>query len=198
MASSFAKGDSGWMLGKVLVIGESWTTWSLEIFSNLGDSMILISNLNLLGVTWDHLVLLLVIMEKRPTPHLTTTSFRVVVESINVTSEPHPLRTKQSQFPQPLLVRLVFQTPHQHCCSSLDALQGLDIFPLVRGRKRNTVFEVQPHQSQVQKDDLLSALGGYTISDASQDDTGWCMSMGAIFSTQRNSIPHFVSYMLPS
>ena len=39
--------------------------------------------------------------------HLTTTSFQVVVESNKVLHQPPFLQTKQSQFPQPPLVRLV-------------------------------------------------------------------------------------------
>ena len=47
-------------------------------------------------------------------PHLTTTSLHVVVEGHNVSLEPPLL---QSQFPQPLLIRLALQTSH-----SFDAL----------------------------------------------------------------------------
>ena len=47
------------------------------------------------------LVLSLVTWEKRPDPHLPTTSFQVVVESNQVSPEPPPLQAKQSQFPQP-------------------------------------------------------------------------------------------------
>ena len=39
--------------------------------------------------------------------HLATISFQVVVESNKVSSEPPFLQTKQPQFPQPLLIRLV-------------------------------------------------------------------------------------------
>jgi len=39
--------------------------------------------------------------------HLTTTSFQVVVESNNVSTEPPLLQTKQTLFPQPLLRRFV-------------------------------------------------------------------------------------------
>ena len=49
---------------------------------------------------------------RRSQPHLSTTSFQVVVESDKVTPEPLLLQTEQSQFPQPLLIRLVLQTPH--------------------------------------------------------------------------------------
>ncbi|KAK4811094.1 hypothetical protein QYF61_016380 [Mycteria americana] len=44
---------------------------------------------------------------------------------------------KQSQFPQPLLIRLV----HELRCPSLDMLQHLNVVLVVRGPKLNTVFE---------------------------------------------------------
>ncbi|KAK4807052.1 hypothetical protein QYF61_018393 [Mycteria americana] len=43
-------------------------------------------------------------------PHLTTTSFQVVVESDEVSPQPPFLQAKQSQLPQPLLIRLLLQT----------------------------------------------------------------------------------------
>jgi len=39
--------------------------------------------------------------------HLATTSFQVAVESDKVSPQPPPLQIKQSQFPQPFVVRLV-------------------------------------------------------------------------------------------
>ncbi|KAK4810988.1 hypothetical protein QYF61_014460 [Mycteria americana] len=59
-------------------------------------------------------------------PHLSTTSFQA----------------KQSQLPQPLLIRLLLQTLHQLRCPSLYALQYLNIPLVVGGPKLNTVFEV--------------------------------------------------------
>ena len=55
-------------------------------------------------------------LQKETDTHLTTTSFQVVIESRKVPSQPPLLRTKQLQLPQPLLITLVLQTPHQpHC-----------------------------------------------------------------------------------
>ena len=59
-------------------------------------------------------------------PHFTTTSL-VDVKSNEVSLE-YLLQTEQSQFPQPFLVRLVLQKPHQLLCPSLDTLQGLNSF----------------------------------------------------------------------
>ncbi|KAK4816763.1 hypothetical protein QYF61_022761, partial [Mycteria americana] len=63
-------------------------------------------------------------------PHLSTTSFQVVVESDEVSPQPPFLQAKQSQLPQPLLIRLLLQTLHQLRCPSLYTLQYLNI-PLV-------------------------------------------------------------------
>ena len=41
-----------------------------------------------------------------------TTSLQVITESNKVSSEPPLLQTEQSQLLQPLLIRLVLQTPH--------------------------------------------------------------------------------------
>ncbi|KAK4823611.1 hypothetical protein QYF61_004214 [Mycteria americana] len=54
---------------------------------------------------------------------------------------PHQCRAKQTQFPQPLLIRLVLQTLHQLRCPSLDTLQPLNVSLVVGGPKLNTAFE---------------------------------------------------------
>ena len=66
---------------------------------------------------------------------LTTTSFQVVLESSKVSPQLPLLQTKQSQFPQPLIKRLVLQTPQQPCCPSLNMLQHLKVLLVVRGPK---------------------------------------------------------------
>ena len=50
-------------------------------------------------------------------PQLTTPSFQVVAESNKVSPEPPLLRTKQPQFPQPLLIRGAFKAvlSKDHC-----------------------------------------------------------------------------------
>jgi len=77
---------------------------------------------------------------------LTTTSFQVFVETNKVLPQPPLLQTKQPQFPQLFLLRLVLQTPHQPHCPSLDTLQHLNVLLVVRGPKLNTVLEMQPYQ----------------------------------------------------
>ncbi|KAK4828781.1 hypothetical protein QYF61_000806 [Mycteria americana] len=97
-------------------------------------------------------------------PHLSTTSFQA----------------KQSQFPQPLLIRLVLQTLHQLRCPSLDTLQHLNVSLVVGGPKLNTGFKVQPHQCRVQGHDHFPSPAGHTISDTSQDAIGFLGHLGTL------------------
>ena len=75
---------------------------------------------------------------------LTTTSFRVVVESNKVPPQRPLFWTKQPQLPQLLLRGHVLQALLQPRCPSLDALQHLNIPVVVRGPKLNIVLKVQP------------------------------------------------------
>ncbi|KAK4816275.1 hypothetical protein QYF61_014347, partial [Mycteria americana] len=106
-------------------------------------------------------------------PHLSTTSFQVVVESKKVSPQPPFLQAKHPQFPQPLLIRLVFQTLHQLRCPSLDMLQPLNVSLVGRGPKLNTVFEVRPHQCPVQGHDHFPSPAGHAIFHTSQDAFGF-------------------------
>ena len=85
-------------------------------------------------------------LRKETDTHFTTTSFQVAVENDKVPLQPLFLQTKQSQFPQSLLMRLLLLTSHQPCSSSLDTLQQLHVFLVVRGPKMNTVLQVWSHQ----------------------------------------------------
>ena len=105
-------------------------------------------------------------------PLLATTSLHTVVESNDISPEPPLLQTKQSQFPQPLLIRLVFLILHQLCRPSLDTFQSLNVFLVVKGPKMNTVLKLKPHQSWLQKDNHLPGPAGYTIFDTSPDAIG--------------------------
>ncbi|KAK4810025.1 LOW QUALITY PROTEIN: hypothetical protein QYF61_005088 [Mycteria americana] len=110
-------------------------------------------------------------------PHLSTTSFQVVVESDKVSPEPPFLQAEQPQVPQPLLIRL---TLHQLRCPSLDTLQHLNVSLVVRGPKLNTVFEVRPHQCRVQGHDHFPSLAGHAIFDTSQDAIGFLGHLGTL------------------
>ncbi|KAM9656072.1 uncharacterized protein ACIBXB_008597 [Morphnus guianensis] len=112
--------------------------------------------------------------------HLTTTPLQVVVESDKASPQPPFFQTKQPQFPQLLLIRLVLQAPHQLGCPSLDTLQHLNDFPVVRGPKVNTVLEVRPHQCRVQGNNHFPAPAGHTISDTGQDAVGLLGHLGTL------------------
>ncbi|KAK4827479.1 hypothetical protein QYF61_018779 [Mycteria americana] len=113
-------------------------------------------------------------------PHLSTTSFQVVVESKKVCPQPPFLQAKQPQFPQPLLIRLLLQTLHQLRCPSLDTLQHLNVSLVVGGPKLNTGFEVWPHQCRVQGHDHFPSPAGHTIPDTSQDAIGFLGRLGTL------------------
>ncbi|KAK4822237.1 hypothetical protein QYF61_011878 [Mycteria americana] len=113
-------------------------------------------------------------------PHLSTTSFQVVVESNKVSPQPPFLQAKQSQLPQLLLIRLVLQSLHQLRCPSLDMLQHLNVSLVVGGPKLNTVFEVRPHQCRVQGHDHFPSPAGHAISDTSQDAIGFLGHLGTL------------------
>ncbi|KAK4810067.1 hypothetical protein QYF61_007889 [Mycteria americana] len=97
-------------------------------------------------------------------PHLSTTSFQA----------------KQSQLPQPLLIRLLLQTLHQLCCPSLDTLQHLNVPLVVGGPKLNTGFKVRPHQCRVQGHDRFPSPAGHAIFDTSQDAIGFLGHLGTL------------------
>ncbi|KAK4830689.1 hypothetical protein QYF61_012858 [Mycteria americana] len=106
-------------------------------------------------------------------PHLSTTSFQVVVESNKVSPQPPLLQAKQPQLPQPILIRLVLQTLHQLRCPSLDSLQHLNVSLVVRGPKLNTGFEYRGTITPL-------SPAGHTISDTSQDAIGLVGHLGTL------------------
>ena len=69
-------------------------------------------------------------------PRLTISSLQAAVESNEVPPQPPLLQTEYPQLPQPLLIRLVLQTPPQPCCPSLDTLQPLNVLLGVRAPTR--------------------------------------------------------------
>jgi len=78
-------------------------------------------------------------MGEEANPHHPPTCLQAVVERDKVSPEPPLLQTEQSWFPQLFPIRSVLQTPHQLRYPSLDMLQGLNVFPVVRGLKLNAV-----------------------------------------------------------
>ncbi|KAK4825882.1 hypothetical protein QYF61_003156 [Mycteria americana] len=104
---------------------------------------------------------------------------------------------KQPQFPQPLLIRLVVQTLCKLHWSSLDTLQHLSVFLVVRGPKPNTVFEVRPHQCRVQGHDHFPSPAGHTISDTSQDAIGLLGHLGTLLAHIERAVDQHSQDCLP-
>ncbi|KAK4806900.1 hypothetical protein QYF61_012621 [Mycteria americana] len=80
----------------------------------------------------------------------------------------------------PHLSTASFQTLHQLRCPSLDTLQPLNVSLVVRGPKRNTVFEVRPHQCRVQGHDLFPSPAGHTVFDTSQGAIAFLGHLGTL------------------
>ena len=76
---------------------------------------------------------------------------------------------------------------HQFHCPSLDMLQGLSVFLVVRGPKLNTIFW-HPHQCWVEGDDYLPVPAGHTISNTGQDGIGPLGHLGTLSAHVQPSI----------
>ncbi|KAK4815730.1 hypothetical protein QYF61_006768 [Mycteria americana] len=120
--------------------------------------------------------------ERREIPQPVTTLDSTGASTFTSTDGIVPTRplAKQPQFPQPLLIRLLLQTLHQLRCPSLDSLQHLNVSLVVRGPKLNTVFEVWPHQCQVQGHDHFPSPAGHAIFDTTQDAIGFVGHLGTL------------------
>ena len=126
-------------------------------------------------------------------PLLTTASLQAVVECNEVSPEPPLLQTEQSQLPQPLLIRLVLQTPHQFRCPSLDTLQGLNVFLWAPGTKTEHGTRGADSPQLSTGDDDLPAPAGHTISNAGHDAVGPNGHLGTLLARVQPSInqhPH--------
>ena len=81
---------------------------------------------------------------------LAITSFHIVVESNQVSSQPLFLQTKQPQLPQLLLITVFFSRPFTSCyccnCCYLHMLEQLIVLLALRGPNLNTVFQLWSHQ----------------------------------------------------
>ncbi|KAK4822849.1 hypothetical protein QYF61_020649 [Mycteria americana] len=124
------------------------------------------------------------IQSKPPLAQLEAISSRPTTRYLGEETDPHlsttSFQAKQSQLPQPLLIRLVLQTLHQLRCPSLDTLQPLNVSLVVGGPKLNTVFEVRPHQCRVQGHDHFPSPAGHAIFDTSQDAIGFLGHLGTL------------------
>ncbi|KAK4807218.1 hypothetical protein QYF61_024338 [Mycteria americana] len=104
----------------------------------------------------------------------------------NIQSKP-PLAQLEAISSHPITCYLGEETdPHlsttsfQLRCPSLDTLQHLNVFLVVRGPKPNTVFRVRPHQRRVQGHDHFPSPAGHAIFDTSQDAIGLLGHLGTL------------------
>ena len=125
-------------------------------------------------------------MGEETDPQLTTASCQAVVESDNISPEPHPDWTIPAPSAAPH--KTCAPDPSQFCCPSVDIFQVFNVFLVVRGPKLNTELKVQPHQCWVQRDDHLPAHTGNTISDTNQDATGFLGHLGTLLAHVQPSI----------
>ncbi|KAJ7425690.1 hypothetical protein WISP_22452 [Willisornis vidua] len=102
-------------------------------------------------------------------PDLATTSFQVVVGNDMVSPEPPFLQGKYLQIPQVFLTVHVLQTLRQLSCLSLDMVQHLNVFLVVKGPELDTEFVVWPHQCPVHRENQCSGLAGHTAFGTVQD-----------------------------
>ena len=76
----------------------------------------------------------------------------------------------------------MLQTPHQLHCPSLDTLQVLTVFLVLRDTKLNTVHEIPPQRTAVLSTgvDHLCSAADCTASDTSQDAIDPLVHLGTL------------------
>ena len=81
---------------------------------------------------------------------------------------------------QPVLTGEVFHPWDLLCDPPLDALQQVDIFPVLRTPHLDTVLQVRPQQCRAEGQDHLPQPAGQTYFDASQDTVGFLGCKGTL------------------
>ena len=113
-------------------------------------------------------------------PALAVSTFQILEEGKKVSPQPPLPQTKQPQFLQLLLVGHILQAFHKPRCPSLDLLQPLHVFSVLRCPKLNTVLAVSPHQCRVQGQEDFPSPAHRTIPDTIQDATGLLGHLGTL------------------
>ncbi|CAM5077534.1 unnamed protein product [Eretmochelys imbricata] len=81
-------------------------------------------------------------------------------------------QTKQSQFPQPLPISHVFQSPNLFCCPQLDVFQFFHILLVVWGPKLDTVLQMRPHLCPIDGNDHVPRSAGNAPTYTAQNAIG--------------------------
>ena len=89
-----------------------------------------------------------------------------------VSLEPSLLQAEQPQLSQPFLIGEVFQPSYHFCGPSLDPLQQLHIFPMLRALELDAGLQVGYHQSREEGQNPLPRPAGHAAFDAAQDMVG--------------------------
>ena len=131
---------------------------------------------------------------KEANSHLTT-SFYAIVESDKVSPECPLLQTKQPQFPQTLLTRLVLHTPHSFT-ALLWTRSRASVSLLQQGAQNWTQYlRCGLTGTKYRGDNHLPAPAGCTISDTGQDAIGlhgYLDTLQALFSWLSANTPRYL------
>ena len=95
-------------------------------------------------------------------------AFKILEGHNEVSPEPSLLQAKQAQFAQPFFLGEVFQSSDHLSGTPLDPLQELRVFFVLRAPGLDTVFQMGPHKSQVERDNHLPVPAGHPSSDGAQ------------------------------
>ena len=109
--------------------------------------------------------------------HLAAASFQVVAEGNMVSLEPPLLQIEQSQFPQQLLIRLVFQTPDSFAAFLWTCSRASMSF--LSWGVQNCTHTWGATSPMPNGDNHLPAPTGWAISDTSQDAIGLLGYLGS-------------------
>ncbi|KAK4826416.1 hypothetical protein QYF61_008949 [Mycteria americana] len=104
----------------------------------------------------------------------------------------HPITSQLGEETDPHLATTSFQLH----CPSLDTLQPLNVSLVVGGPKLNTIFEVRPHQCQVQGHDHFPSPAGHAIFDTSQDAIGLLGHLGTLLAHIQPSVNQHLQVLL--
>ncbi|XP_048803588.1 uncharacterized protein LOC125694433 [Lagopus muta] len=103
------------------------------------------------------------------TPLLAVGSLQVLIGCNEVTPQPSLLQAEQAQLPQPVLIGEVLQPPDHLSRPPLDPFQNLYVFLVLRAPQLDTVLQVGPHKSRVERDNHLPVPAGHPSPDGAQD-----------------------------